>query len=272
MSRLELAKRIAREAGELTLRYFYRADLAVDRKEDRTPVTAADRGAEELLRRRIEEAFPDDAILGEEFPVKAGTSGYRWILDPIDGTKSFIHGVPIYSTLIGVERERESLIGVIALPALGEMLWAEKGGGTWWESSRFAEPKRAQVSQKERLDESLFLTSEVISFDQYGRRDVYTQLERDALLTRTWGDAYGYYLVATGRAELMVDPKMSLWDAAPLQIIMEEAGGVFTDWKGNRTIFHEEGVASNGRFHEQVIELTRRFDKPRTRQNLPAPE
>ena len=261
MSRLELAKKIAAEAGDLTLRYFYQSDLAVERKEDKTPVTVADRGAEEFLRCRIGEAFPDDAILGEEFPEKAGTSGYRWILDPIDGTKSFIHGVPIYSTLIGVEKKGESLIGLIALPALGEILWAEKGGGTWWESPRFDQPKRAQVSQKERLDESLFLVSEVISFDQYGRRDVYTRLERDALLTRNWGDAYGYYLVATGRAELMVDPIMCLWDIAPLLVIMEEAGGVFTDWKGNRTIFNEEGIASNGQFHDEVITLTSRFEK-----------
>ncbi len=261
MTRLELAKKIAREAGELTLQYFCRPDLVVDRKGDKSPVTVADRGAEELLRRRIEETFPEDAILGEEFPNKAGTSGYRWILDPIDGTKSFIHGVPIYSTLIGVEKEGESLIGLISLPALGEMLWAEKGGGTWWESPRFAEPVRARVSDKQRLDESLFLVSEVISFDDFGRRDVYTQLERNALLTRTWGDAYGYYLIATGRAELMVDPIMSLWDAGPLLVIMEEAGGVFTDWKGNRTIFNDEGIASNGRFHDQIIELTRRFEK-----------
>jgi len=264
MSRLEYAKKIAWEAGDLTLRYFDQPDLAVDRKEDRTPVTVADQRAEELLRRRIGEAFPDDAILGEEFPCKAGTSGYRWILDPIDGTKSFIHGVPLYSTLIGVEKDGDCQIGVIALPALKEMLWAEKGGGTWWESPRFAEPVRARVSQKERLDESLFLTSEVIAFDWVGRREVFARLERDTLLTRTWGDAFGYYLVATGRAELMIDPVMSLWDAAPLLTILEEAGGVFTDWKGNRTIFNEEGIASNGRFHEQVIELTSKFVKKMT--------
>ena len=261
MSRLEFAKKIAREAGDLTLRYFCTPNLAVERKEDKSPVTAADRGAEERLRRRIGEAFPDDAILGEEFPEKNGTSGYRWILDPIDGTKSFIHGVPLYSTLIGIEKDGDCQIGIIALPALGEMLWAEKGGGTWWESPRFAGPVRAHVSQKERLDLALFLTSEVISFDGVGRRDAFTRLEHETMLTRTWGDAYGYYLVATGRAELMVDPVMSLWDAGPLLVVLEEAGGVFTDWKGNRTIFNEEGVASNGRFHDQVIALTSRFEK-----------
>ena len=261
MTRLELAKRIAREAGDFTLKHFCQPGLVVDRKGDNSPVTIADRGAEEILRQRITEAFPDDAILGEEFPVKEGSSGYRWILDPIDGTKSFIHGVPIYSTLIGVEKDGESLIGLIALPALNEMLWAEKGCGAWWQSPQWAEPIRAQVSQKSTLAESLFLTSEVITFDQCGRRDVYTQLERDALLTRTWGDAYGYYLVATGRAEVMIDPILSLWDMGPLLVVIEEAGGVFTDWKGNRTIFNEEGIASNGRFHGQLIELTRRFEK-----------
>ena len=255
MSRLELAKQIATEAGEFTLKYFYSSDLAVERKEDNSPVTEADRGAEILLRKRISEAFPDDAILGEEFPEKEGSSGFRWILDPIDGTKSFIHGVPIYSTLIGVEKDAQSMVGVIALPALGEMVWAEKGKGAWWESPRFTGPVKANVSKTAKLSDSLFLTSGVISFDKFGRRDVYTALEQKALLTRTWGDAYGYFLVATGRADLMVDPVMGLWDAGPLLIVLEEAGGLFTDWTGKRTIYSEEGIATNGLIHDEVIEL-----------------
>lgn len=260
--RLELARRIAREAGELTIRCFYDRSLRVERKEDASPVTVADRGAEELLRSRIAEAFPDDAVLGEEFPDKSGVSGWRWLLDPIDGTKSFIHGVPLYSTLIGVEKDGESLIGVIAVPALDELLWAGKGTGAWHESPRFEEPRPARVSEEATLGGTLFLTSETLTFAKIGREDAYTELERRCRLTRTWGDAYGYFLVATGRAELMVDPLLSPWDAGPLLVVLEEAGGRFTDWKGNRTVHGGNGVGSNGLVHEAALEILNRFPTP----------
>ncbi len=255
-SRLELAKDIAHEAGLLTLRYFYNLDeLQVDRKEDESPVTVADREAEKLLRRRIEESFPDDAILGEEFPDKEGTSGFRWLLDPIDGTKSFIHGVPLYSTLVGIEQHGINVGGVIALPALGEMLWAGKGTGAWHEAPRFTDPVRARVSDCRDLSKALFLTSEVKTFEQYGRAGAYRELERQTRLTRTWGDAYGYFLVATGRADVMVDPRLGDWDAGPLLVVLEEAGGKFTDWKGNPTILGQEGIGSNGFLHEEVLRI-----------------
>jgi len=254
-SRLEYAIDISREAGELTLEYFHNPRLVVDRKEDDSPVTAADRGAELLLRQRIEELFPQDAIFGEEFPMKEGTSEYRWILDPIDGTKSFIHGVPIYSTLIGITKNDEPIIGVIRLPALHEAVWAAKGEGAWHESPRFEQPIPAHVSDCKTLGESLFLTSEVLSFAKTGRQQAYNILQSTARLSRSWGDAYGYFLVATGRAEVMVDPIMSLWDAAPLQTIIEEAGGRFTDWQGNPTIYNEEAVATNSLVHDEVLKL-----------------
>lgn len=251
--RLNLARRTAREAGELTLRYFHDPALCVERKEDRSPVTAADRGAEELLRKRITERFPDDAILGEEFPEKKGTSGWRWVLDPIDGTKSFIHGVPLYSTLVGVEKDGRSLVGVIALPALGELLWAARGEGAWHESSRFDGPRPARVSACASLDESLFLTSEIATFAKAGRSGVYPVLEQATRLSRTWGDAYGYYLVATGRAEIMVDPLLAPWDTGPLLVVLEEAGGRFTDWSGQRTGYGGNGVGTNGILHDRVL-------------------
>ncbi len=260
-NRLEYAVEIAREAGELTLEYFNNPNLVVERKSDRTPVTVADRGAELLLRERIAERFSDDAILGEEFPDKEGGSGFRWLLDPIDGTKSFIHGVPIYSTLIGIEYGGEPVVGVIRLPALGEAVWAVRGGGAWHESPRFKTPRQTQVSKCQDVREGLFLTSSVTSFDKMGREDAFREISRKMLLTRTWGDAYGYYLVATGRAEVMIDPIMSLWDAGPLQTIMEEAGGRFTDWQGAPTIYGEEAVASNGILHDEIIAVTRRFPK-----------
>ena len=257
MERLSFARDIAHEAGLLTLRYFYNpAELHVDRKADESPVTVADRQAEELLRCRIAEAFPDDAILGEEFPDKPGTSGVRWLLDPIDGTKSFIHGVPVYSTLIGIEQDGVSVGGVIALPALGEMLWAEKGGGTWHEAPRFTEPVRARVSDCRDLAQALFLFSEWRTFKETGRTETLHVLEQRAGLTRMWGDAYGYFLVATGRAEVVVDPQLADWDAGPLLVILEEAGGKFTDWKGNATILGKEGIGTNGVLHEEILRVT----------------
>jgi len=251
--RLEYARNIACQAGELTLRYFYDAGtFAVERKEDESPVTIADRETEQFLRQQIAERFPDDAILGEEFPSVEGTSGFRWILDPIDGTKSFICGVPIYSTLIGLEQDGHCIGGIIALPALGELVWAGRGLGAWHETKR-SEPKKCRVSDCSHLAEATFLTSEVFSFDECNRREAYNRLERSVRLTRTWGDAYGYSLIATGRADVMVDPAMSEWDAAPLLVILEEAGGRFTDWQGNATIYGNEGVASNGILHDEVL-------------------
>ena len=243
-ARLELALLAAREAGHITLEYFRRDDLEVERKGDDSPVTVADRRAEDHLRRRIAETFASDAILGEEMPDREGSSGYRWILDPIDGTKSFIHGIPLYSTLVAVEREGEPILGVIRIPALDECVYAATGQGAWYVHGP-REARRARVSQRP-LAQGLFLTSEVGNFDKVGRRDAYNKLEDAARLTRSWGDGYGYLMVATGRAELMVDPLGALWDLAALLPIMEEAGGTFTDWQGRRTVQSGNGVATNG--------------------------
>lgn len=259
--RFDFAVQIAKEAGDLTLQYFDCPDLVVERKSDGTPVTAADKGAEELLRKRIAEAFPQDAILGEEFSDKEGTSGYRWILDPIDGTKSFIHGVPLYSTLIGIEQNKTPIIGVIWLPALDKGVWAEKGSGAWQKHPKCENLLPAKVSQINSLSEALFLTSEVKTFDQVGRRDVYNIMEQKCYLTRTWGDAYAYYLVATGRADLMIDSEMSPWDAGPLLTILEEAGGHFTDWQGHSTIYGYEGIATNNALFQSVLEVTKQYPK-----------
>lgn len=259
MDRLSFAVEIAQEAGRLTLDYFDRPSLRVERKSDGTPVTAADRGAEELLRGRILAAFPDDAILGEEFPDSPGTSGRRWILDPIDGTKSFIHGVPFYSTLIGVENNGVPEMGVVWIPALNRGVWAEKGKGAFEQNPLSGGPVPARVSETASLAEACFLTSEVKTFDETGRRALYDEMEKICRLTRTWGDAYGYYLVATGRADLMIDPEMSPWDAGPLLTVLTEAGGRFSDWKGNATIFGGEGVASNARLFDAAIERTKNF-------------
>ncbi len=254
--RLALAVAIAREAGRHTLKYFRQAELQVDRKADKSPVTIADREAELLLRERIAAAFPDDGVLGEEFSDRdcAGTSGYRWILDPIDGTKSFIYGAPLYGTLVGIEHTGRSSAGVIYVPACDEMVFAEMGGGAWHQIGD-AGLRRARVSSKRMLAEGLFVTSEVANFGPRGSSDAYARLEQAAALSRTWGDCFGYLLVATGRAEVMVDPIMNVWDAAAVQPIIEEAGGRFTDWKGEATIHHGEGIATNGLVHEEVLRL-----------------
>jgi histidinol phosphatase-like enzyme (inositol monophosphatase family) len=255
-SRLELAVIAARKAGDLTLGYFQRDDLGVELKADASPVTAADREAEALLRKTIAAAFPNDAILGEELGEQSGTSGYRWILDPIDGTKSFISGVPLYGTLIGVERDGRSQVGVIHVPGLGETVYAATGGGAWYVKGNAA-PRPARVSNK-NLAEGLFLTSEVKNFHAVDRYSVYDRLQRAARITRSWGDAYGYLLIAVGRAEVMVDPIMNVWDCAALQPVIEEAGGTFTDWEGVPTIHSGNAIATNDRTRDDVLAITRK--------------
>jgi histidinol phosphatase-like enzyme (inositol monophosphatase family) len=258
-SRLELAIAAGKAAGQLTLNYFLQRDLRVERKSDASPVTIADRAAEQLLRERIAAAYPNDAVLGEEFGVAAGTSGFTWVLDPIDGTKSFISGVPLYGTMVGVEHEGRALAGLVYIPGLDEGIFASVGEGAWhWRGS--APPARARVSTR-RLAEGLFVTSEIKTFAARGARDAYSALEAAAWLTRTWGDCYGYLLVATGRAALMVDPILNVWDAAAVQPIVEEAGGTFTDWTGQPTIHAGEAVATNGVVLEDVLAITRRFPK-----------
>jgi histidinol-phosphatase len=258
-ARYEFAVSIAREAGLHTLRFFQRPDLAVEIKSDASPVTVADRQAEELLRRCIAEKFPADAILGEEFGEQPGTSGYRWILDPIDGTKSFVHGVPLYGTLVAVEHEERSVIGVIYLPALDEGVHAAVGLGAWHVRGN-APPQPARVSNVATLRESLLLSSE-IRFPA-PRQQALLDLVHATRINRTWGDCYGYLLVATGRAEAMIDPIMNLWDAAALQPILEEAGGTFTDWQGNATIHAGESIGTNGLVLEEVLAVTRGFTAP----------
>lgn len=255
-ARLELAKTAAVDAGRLTLDYFQQDNFQVQQKADSSPVTVADQRAEELLRQQIAAAFPGDGIIGEEFGEQSGTSGYRWILDPIDGTKTFIRGVPLYGTLIGVEHEGVSGVGVIYVPGLDELVYAARGQGAWYVKGGAA-PVAARVSSRERLAEGLFVTSQIDSFAKRGAAEVFERLERAAHVTRTWGDCYGYLLVATGRAELMIDPLMNVWDAAAIQPILEEAGGAFTDWLGRPTIHGGEGIGCNGRVLEEVLAITR---------------
>ena len=253
--RFELALAAAREAGISTLAHFQSDSLAVELKSDASPVTVADRQAEELLRRRISKEFPDDAILGEELGEQPGTSGYRWIVDPIDGTKSFVAGVPLFGTLVAVEHQQRSVIGVIFLPALDECVYAAAGGGAWYQRGG-NRPCPARVSSCSKLSEALLSTSE-LRYPTPDRQQALARLVEATRVNRTWGDCYGYLLVATGRADVMIDPIMALWDATALQPILEEAGGTLTDWQGNPTIYSAEAVATNGQLLAEVLAITR---------------
>lgn len=258
-ARLDLAVSSARAAGAITLQWFRQAALTVERKGDGSPVTAADRAAESLLREQIAAQFPDDAILGEEFGEKTGASAYRWVLDPIDGTKSFISGVPLYTTLVAVLKDDQPLVGVIYSPATNEIVYAAAGGQTWYENGD-GHSVPARVSQTERLAEATFVTTELTTFDKVGEkgsRGVYNQLEKACRLSRTWGDAYGYMLVATGRADVMIDPEMNLWDAAALQPIIEGAGGHYSDWQGRPSVHSGNAVATNPKLAGLVLSITR---------------
>lgn len=256
LEKLQAAVAWSKEAGQLTLQYFQQTNYEVERKGDASPVTIADRSAELLIRDRIAKTFPQDGIIGEEFGTSEGTSGWRWILDPIDGTKSFISGVPLYGTMIGLERDGRSWAGVVYIPGLDEGVYAAHGQGCFQFRGSSA-PTRTTVSKRAKLSDGLFVTSQVDTFRKRNAWDAFEKLQAAAYVTRTWGDCYGYLLVATGRAEAMVDPMLNVWDAAAVQPIIEEAGGTFTDWQGEPTIHAGEAIATNGLVREEVLAITR---------------
>ena len=252
--RLEFAVEAARDAGTLILEFYQTPDMAVDLKDDRSPVTAADRGAEQLLRERISKKFPDDGVLGEEFDEKPSANEHRWILDPIDGTKSFVHGVPLFGTLMGLEFRERVVLGVCRFPALDEVVYAAEGTGTWWQVGR-GEPTRTQVTSVAEMSQALFCTTTVTGWDTIGRRDAFDRLCAATRMTRGWGDCFGHVLVATGRADLMVDPQLNVWDAAALVPIIQEAGGHFVDWNGETSIYTGNGCSVNAAIKDQMLEL-----------------
>jgi len=257
-AKLDLAVRAARAAGEATLRHFRVPGLEVETKADASPVTRADREAERILRETIGAAFPDDGILGEEEGATPGTSGHLWILDPVDGTLSFVRGVAQYGTLVGLEVEGRAVLGVAYLPALGEMMYAARGLGAWWVDGLGGpreERRPARVSSVDRPADAFLCHTSVGGFIRTGRLDAFLRL-RDAVgRDRGWGDCYGHLLVATGRADIMVDPVLSPWDCAALQPIVEEAGGAFRDLSGRATHRGGSGVSTNGVLADTVQEI-----------------
>ena len=261
--RLDLAVAIALEAGAYVMRSYRTPGLTVDSKADASPVTDADRGAEELVRERLARAVPADAITGEEFGEASGSSGYRWYIDPIDGTQSFIRGVPLFGTMLAIEREGEAAAGVIVFPALREAVYAAKGAGAWaadgvdLSASAVANPARATVSATPSLSEATISQTSTRIFDRRGLGAAYARVSRAARTVRGWGDCYGHYLVATGRIDAMLDPELKAWDTAPLKPIVEEAGGRFTDWSGAPTIYGDSGISTNGRIHDELLAMLR---------------
>ena len=254
--RMEVARRIAKSAGKVTLNYFRTDNFSVERKGDGSPLTIADQESEKHLREEIAKAFPDDAIVGEEFGEQPGTSGYRWILDPIDGTKSFICGVPLYGTMVAVSVDDRAIIGSCYFPGLDEGIFASCGNGAWAFRGD-AEPTQAQVSNRTDLKDCVLVTSEAETFRERGAGKTFDLMVDRLYFARTWGDVYGYMLVATGRVDVMIDPVLNIWDAAAVQPIIEEAGGRFTDWAGNPSIDAGEAIGSNGHIHDAILESTR---------------
>ncbi|NWF70996.1 MAG: histidinol phosphate phosphatase [Chloroflexi bacterium] len=245
---LEFALDATWQAGRITLGHFQTA-VAVERKGDQSPVTIADRQSEQQLRSLIAQYWPEYGIIGEEYGAQTGASPLTWVIDPIDGTKSFIHGVPFYAVLLALLDGDESLVGVAHFPALNETVYAARGLGCWWNG------RRARVSSVGALKDAALLASDLDNFAGKGKAAAWQRLIDATLIQRTWGDAYGYALVATGRAEIMVDAYMELWDCAPLAVILNEAGGTFTDWRGTTTVHGGESIATNGLLFNAVMEL-----------------
>lgn len=246
---LDFAVETAYLAGRLTLGYF-RTGLRPAFKADDTPVTVADREAERLIRTRIEARHPTHAIMGEEYGAQE-TDGadHCWYVDPIDGTKSFVHGVPLYAVLIGLEIEGTVEVGCAYFPALDEMVAAATGEGCWLNG------RRAHVSDVDALDRAVVAFTDVENFYRQGRAEAWQRLRHATYVRAGWGDAYGHCLVATGRVELMLDPIMSVWDCAPFPPILREAGGYFGDWQGTPTIHGEEALSTTQHLLPEVLAL-----------------
>ena len=259
---LEFATEVAYDAGRLTLGYFGRSaeGLGLEYKDDASPVTLADREAETLIRRRVGARYPEHAIVGEEFgedakdAVKDAT--HRWLVDPIDGTKAFVRGVPLYGVLLGLEVEGRVEVGVAYFPALDELCAAASGLGCTLNG------RPARVSDKKNLADSTVGFTDVASFAAYGRADAWKRIAAAAYDRRGWSDAYGHMLVATGRMEAMFDPVMNAWDCGPFPVLLREAGGYFGDWSGRETVYGEEGLSTTAALLPEL--LTQIADRQKT--------
>lgn len=241
------ASRIAVEAGKITLDYF-RGSFQVEIKEDASPVTIADRRTEEKLRELIAREFPDHGVLGEEFGETNPGAEYRWILDPIDGTKPFVAGVPQYTVLVALEHDGDGVVGVIHNPALSRTMVASKGNGCRLNGAP------VQVSNTNALENASVLSSCYSNFQKNHPAQI-EEILRRCRFAPGWGDAFGYMLVAEGKCDVMIDAGLKVWDAGPVKVCIEEAGGCFTDWSGKASIHVENGVAANPALHRELLKI-----------------
>jgi histidinol-phosphatase len=253
-TRFALAVEAVLSAREITLGYFQGSRFTVDEKADGTVVTTADRETETHLRRLINSEFPDDGLVGEEYGEEAGRGAYRWILDPIDGTKSFACGVPLFGTLVALQREGVIEIGLMSLPAIDELVWAIREMGTW--HVRGHEPaQQARVSHVDDLARATVCTTSYDYFRDAGLGPAHEALCRGVGSTRGWSDCYAQLLLATGRIDAVVEPLVYPWDVAAVQVIIQEAGGRYSDWTGEPTIESRTSISSNGQVHADLVKL-----------------
>ena len=250
---LSLAHDLADAADALTLARFRALDLRVDSKPDLTPVSDADQAVEQALRRLLGVARPRDAVLGEEYGLD-GDGPRRWVLDPIDGTKNYIRGVPVWATLVALQIEGRVVVGVVSAPALGRRWWAARGSGAWAGSS-VTSGTRVQVSGVRRLQDAHLSYSSLGGWEDQGRLPGLIALSRRAWRTRAFGDFWSHMLVAEGAVDISAEPEVSLWDLAALQVVVEEAGGRFTDLAGRATADGGSVVCSNGLLHDEALGL-----------------
>jgi histidinol-phosphatase len=254
---LTLALSLADLADAHTMLRFGASDLAVESKPDLTPVSDADRAAEELIRAEIGRQRPDDAVVGEEFGAAGHGASRRWVIDPIDGTKNFVRNVPVWATLIGLQAAGKTVVGVVSAPALGRRWWASAGGGAWTASTlpsyAASEPRRCVVSKVATVENASLSYSSLFGWEAGGRLPALLALLRRAWRTRGYGDFYSYMLVAEGAVDAAFEPEVSLWDLAALTVIVEEAGGRFSDLSGVDRADGGSAVGSNGLLHGDVI-------------------
>lgn len=245
-TRYEKAIDIARRAGQVAMKYFDTA-LTVETKGDDSPVTIADRETEQLLRGCLAEAFPGDGFLGEEYGDTPGTTGYRWIIDPIDGTRSYVRGIPTWAVLLGLEYQGERIAGVVDASPLGHTYHALRGGGA------YRNDRRIHVSDETDLKKALLFYTGLQWFQQAGAEQMFFELVRRTDRQRGYGDWHGFLLVAQGSGEVMVDHGCHIWDVAGIQVIVEEAGGRFSNWDGGIDITRPDYLVSNGKLHDAVL-------------------
>jgi len=247
---LQLALELADAADAITMKHFQSTTLAVRTKLDMSPVSEADEAVERMIRERLASERPDDSIIGEEFG-STGTGSRRWIIDPIDGTKNYVRGIQVYATLIGVEADGRLVAGVVSAPALGRRWWAAAGEGA------FCNGNPMRVSRFEKLEEAHLTYDSVTDFDQHGGAVRFLSLLRRCVRARGFGDFWAHMLVAEGAVEIAIEPAVAAWDMAAVQIIVEEAGGRFTDMRGNARYDGGSALSTNGLVHDAVLEFFR---------------